>query len=76
MTVWTQLVRFGQQAAGIRWTAITAAALMENSSAATTAVSRPVFGVPGPAGLSAVCPVGKAREPDTGEVDTSSNLKL
>lgn len=33
-----------------------------------TAARLPVFGAPGPAGLPAVFPADRAREPDTGEV--------
>lgn len=67
VTVWTHWDRFGQPAAGIRWTVTTAAALMDSSSAPITAARPPARGAPGPVGRHAACPVGRDREPDTGE---------
>lgn len=65
-TAWTHWDRFGQPVAGIRWTATTAAALMDSSSAPITAARPPAFGAPGPVGQRAAFPVGRAGEPDTG----------
>lgn len=76
VTAWTHWDRFGQPAAGIRWTVTTAAALMDSFSAPITAARPPAFGVPGPVGHRAVCPVGRAREPDTGEEMKLTNTCL
>lgn len=70
MTVWTRWGRCGQPAAGIKWTATTAAVLMDSFSAPITAARLPVFGAPGLVGQRAVFPVGGAKEPDTGEERT------
>lgn len=75
-TVWTHWGRFGWPAARIRWTATTAPALTDSCSAATTAARLPVCGAPGPAGLPAVFPVDRAREPDTGEDTAASSWDL
>lgn len=74
VTVWTHWDRPGQPAAGIMWTVTTAAALTDSSSAPITAASLLVVGAPGPAGLHAVFPVGRAREPDTGEHNNTKNF--
>lgn len=66
-TVLTHWDRFGQPAAGIRWTVTTAAALTDSSSAPMTAARPPAFGAPGPVGHHAAFPVDRARELDTGE---------
>lgn len=73
MTAWTHWDRFGQLAAGIRWTVTPATVLMDNSSAPITAARPPAFGAPGPVGHRAAFPVGRAREPDTGEEKTFNN---
>ena len=67
VTAWTRWDRCGRPAAGTRWTVTTAAALTDSSSAPITAARPPAPGAPGPAGRPAACPVGRAREPDTGE---------
>lgn len=66
VTAWTWWDTSGQPAAGITWTVTTAAALTDSSSAPITAVRPHAVGVPGPAGHHVVFPVGRAREPDTG----------
>ncbi len=76
VTVWTHWDRFGQPAAGIRWTVTTAAALMDSSSAPITAARPPAFGAPGPVGRRAAFPVGRAKGPDTGEEKKLTNTCL
>lgn len=76
VTVWTRWDRFGLLAAGTMWTVTTAAALTDSSSAPITAAKPPACGAPGPVGRPAAFPVGRAREPDTGEEQNLTNSCL
>lgn len=67
VTAWTHWDMCGRPAVHIKQTVTTAAAPTDSSCAPIRAARPPASGAPGPAGRCAASPVGRAREPDTGE---------